>query len=70
MCGMLSVMGTIGVKIIFVLFGVGIIVIVFDFPEEMNIALGITEGLLRFSVGIEEPEDLIADFTQALKAFD
>lgn len=28
--------------------------------------LGITEGTLRLSVGIEEPEDLIADFEQAL----
>ena len=36
----------------------------------MKKALGITEGLMRISVGIEEPEDLIADFTQALKAFD
>ena len=41
-----------------------------DLPEEMKKALGITEGLMRISVGIEEPEDLIADFTQALKAFD
>ena len=28
--------------------------------------LGITEGLLRLSVGIESTEDLIEDFTQAL----
>jgi len=41
-----------------------------DLPEEQKKALGITEGLMRISVGIEEPEDLIADFTQALKAFD
>ena len=41
-----------------------------DLPEEMKKALGITEGLLRISVGIEEADDLIADFTQALKAFD
>lgn len=27
---------------------------------------GITDGLIRFSVGIEEPEDLIADIEQAL----
>ncbi|MCE2612357.1 PLP-dependent aspartate aminotransferase family protein [Flavobacteriaceae bacterium D16] len=29
---------------------------------------GITDGLIRFSVGIEETEDLIADLEQALKA--
>ena len=28
--------------------------------------LGITDGLVRFSVGIEATEDLIADFAQAL----
>jgi len=28
---------------------------------------GIADGLIRFSVGIEEPEDLIADIEQALK---
>lgn len=29
--------------------------------------LGITDGLLRFSVGIEEPEDLLEDLEQAFK---
>jgi len=29
-------------------------------------AMGIPEGLIRYSVGIEETEDLIADLTQAL----
>jgi O-acetylhomoserine (thiol)-lyase len=28
--------------------------------------LGITDGTLRLSIGIEEPEDLIADWAQAL----
>jgi cystathionine beta-lyase len=28
---------------------------------------GIKDGLIRFSVGIEEPEDLIADIEQALE---
>ena len=28
--------------------------------------LGITDGLLRLSVGIESTDDLIEDFTQAL----
>jgi cystathionine beta-lyase/cystathionine gamma-synthase len=34
-------------------------------PEEQRIALGITDDLLRLSVGIETIEDLIADLTQA-----
>jgi cystathionine gamma-synthase len=36
-------------------------------PEE-RAALGIPEGLIRYSVGIEEPDDLIADLEQALEA--
>ena len=36
-------------------------------PEE-RAAAGIPEGLVRYSVGIEDPEDLIADLDQALKA--
>ena len=35
-------------------------------PEERE-NQGIEEGLLRFSLGIEEPEDLIADIEQALQ---
>ena len=35
-------------------------------PEERQ-RQGIKDGLIRFSVGIEEPEDLIADIEQALK---
>jgi cystathionine gamma-synthase len=31
-------------------------------------AMGIPEGLIRYSVGIEDPEDLIADLAQAFKA--
>ncbi len=34
-------------------------------PEERK-KQGITDGLIRFSLGIEEPEDLIADIEQAL----
>ena len=30
-------------------------------------ALGITEGLIRLSIGIEHPDDLIADLAQAMK---
>jgi methionine-gamma-lyase len=36
-------------------------------PEKLN-ALGVTPNLLRLSVGIEHPDDLIADLEQALKA--
>lgn len=41
-----------------------------ELPDDMKAALGITEGLMRISVGIEEADDLIKDFTEALKAFD
>ena len=36
--------------------------------REDRLALGITDGLIRLSVGIEAAEDLIKDFDQALKA--
>lgn len=35
-------------------------------PDERKAALGITDALVRISVGIEDPDDLIADFEQAL----
>lgn len=38
-------------------------------PEERE-KLGIPEGLIRYSAGIENPEDLIADLEQALAALD
>ena len=34
-------------------------------PEERARA-GIPDGLLRFSLGLEDADDIIADFTQAL----
>jgi methionine-gamma-lyase len=37
-------------------------------PDERKRLLGITDNLVRISVGIEDPDDLIADFTQALAA--
>ncbi|WP_412509406.1 O-succinylhomoserine sulfhydrylase [Roseovarius sp. SYSU LYC5161] len=37
-------------------------------PEETKDALGITPGLVRLSVGIEDPADLLADLTRALDA--
>ncbi|MGH9598682.1 MAG: trans-sulfuration enzyme family protein [Terracidiphilus sp.] len=36
--------------------------------NEERAAAGITEGLIRLSIGIEDKEDLIADLEQALKA--
>jgi cystathionine gamma-lyase/cystathionine beta-lyase/cystathionine gamma-lyase/homocysteine desulfhydrase len=36
--------------------------------EDDRKRLGITEGLVRLSVGIEDKEDLIADLEQALGA--
>lgn len=37
-------------------------------PEAQRLALGITPNLIRLSIGIEDPKDLIADIEQALKA--
>jgi len=37
-------------------------------PDDRKAALGITPGLVRLSVGLEDAEDLIADVTQALEA--
>jgi cystathionine beta-lyase/cystathionine gamma-synthase len=36
--------------------------------DEEKEQLGITQGLVRLSVGIEDKEDLIADLEQALAA--
>jgi methionine-gamma-lyase len=35
-------------------------------PEERKQALGITDNLVRISIGVEDADDLIADFAQAL----
>ena len=37
-------------------------------PDERKQALGITDNLVRVSIGVEDPDDLIADFDQALGA--
>jgi cystathionine gamma-lyase len=37
-------------------------------PKENRERLGITDGLIRLSVGIEDAQDLVEDLTQALKA--
>ena len=38
-----------------------------DIPAEEQMRLGITPALIRLSVGIENPDDLIADLDQALR---
>ena len=35
--------------------------------DEARAALGITDGLVRLSVGLESPEDLLADIERALR---
>jgi methionine-gamma-lyase len=35
-------------------------------PENERLRLGITDGLIRLSVGIEDPSDIVADLEQAL----
>jgi cystathionine gamma-synthase len=37
-----------------------------DIPEPLRKRIGITEDLLRLSIGIERCEDLIADLDQAI----
>lgn len=37
-------------------------------PEEQRKVLGITDSLIRISVGLEDVEDLIEDLKQGLKA--
>jgi cystathionine beta-lyase len=37
-------------------------------PPEERLRRGITDGLIRLSVGLEDVNDLIADLDQALKA--
>ena len=37
-------------------------------PQARKDALGISDNLVRISIGVEDPDDLIADFEEALKA--
>jgi cystathionine beta-lyase/cystathionine gamma-synthase len=39
-----------------------------DVPPEHRRRVGISDGLIRLSVGLEEPEDIIADLEQAITA--
>jgi methionine-gamma-lyase len=36
-------------------------------PREKRLAAGITDGLVRLSVGIEEPNDIIRDLLRAIE---
>jgi cystathionine beta-lyase/cystathionine gamma-synthase len=36
-------------------------------PEELRRAIGVTDGLVRISVGLEDPEDLIADLDNSFR---
>jgi cystathionine beta-lyase/cystathionine gamma-synthase len=38
-----------------------------DIPAARRRALGITDGLIRLSVGLEDPADIIADLNQAFR---
>jgi methionine-gamma-lyase len=37
-------------------------------PDERKAALGITDNLVRISIGVEDADDLVADFDNALRA--
>jgi cystathionine beta-lyase/cystathionine gamma-synthase len=37
-----------------------------EVPRADRLARGLTDGLVRLSVGIEDPEDILADLDQAL----
>jgi methionine-gamma-lyase len=39
----------------------------FDIPREEQLRFGITPALIRLSVGIENPDDLIANLYQVLR---
>jgi cystathionine beta-lyase/cystathionine gamma-synthase len=39
-----------------------------DIPREDRLRAGISDGLIRLSVGLEDPEDVIADLDRALEA--
>jgi methionine-gamma-lyase len=39
----------------------------FTVPRKLRLEQGITDGLVRVSVGLEDAEDIVADFKQALE---
>ena len=38
------------------------------FSPEVRASMGVTEGMIRLSIGLEHADDLIADLAQALAA--
>jgi cystathionine beta-lyase/cystathionine gamma-synthase len=38
-----------------------------EVPQEERLARGFSDGLVRLSVGVEDPDDIIADLEQAFK---
>lgn len=40
-----------------------------DIPQELRKSYGLTDNLLRLSIGIEDSQDLLADLTQAFRVF-
>jgi len=38
-----------------------------DVPREQRARAGVTDGLVRLSVGLEDPADVIADLAQAIE---
>lgn len=41
-----------------------------DIPQELRESYGLTDNLLRLSIGIEDSQDLLTDLTQAFNVFD
>jgi cystathionine beta-lyase/cystathionine gamma-synthase len=39
-----------------------------DVPADVRQRTGVTDGLVRLSVGLEHPRDIIADLEQALRS--
>ena len=39
-----------------------------EVPQEERLARGFSDGLVRLSVGVEDPDDIIADLEQAFKS--
>jgi methionine-gamma-lyase len=39
-------------------------------PAEVRARIGVTDGLIRLSIGLENEDDLVADLTQALAVLD
>jgi O-succinylhomoserine sulfhydrylase len=40
----------------------------YSVSAEARAEMGVTEGMLRINIGLEDPQDLVEDLDQALKA--